>query len=209
MSRVKASTRHLMSHSRYKPLAFSEYAEDYAPAALQMTPEFPRIFPKATTERWRRQMGRFTNQPRGPLQYASPNGHFDPLSIAAAIDCILRLEIGPYINAGNLAYELNRSYEQILWDPVTVGRILSDISGFAQELKMPSPQHERPLYTRKHGGIRNYVIHNDPNGWQWLGLVREFMGRAAERYVRENIRTRNVDLWTPVLGFKYGQRVEA
>ena len=77
-------------HSRYKPLALSEYAEDYAPAGLQMAPDFPRLFPRQATERWRRQMGRFTNQPRGGLQYPTTNGHFDPLSIASLMDLILR-----------------------------------------------------------------------------------------------------------------------
>ena len=207
MSQPKPSKRHLMSHSRYQPLTFSKHAEDYAPEGLQLTPGFPQLFPRANVERWRRQMGRFTNQPKGALQYASQNGHFDPLSIAGVLDCILRLEVGPYINAGNLAYELNRNYDNVLWDAVSVGRILSDLASFAMELKMPSEDHQRPIYLRKHGGIRNYIVHNDPNGWQWLGLVRDHFGRTAEEYVRDNVRTRTLEVWTPIFKIKYGQKV--
>lgn len=208
MARVPNRPKRPLNHSRYAPLEFHNNSDDYAPDALIGAPGWPKLFPRAATERWRRQMGRFTNQPRGALVYPSHNGHFDPLSIAAVVDCILRLEIGPYINAGNLAYELTRHYDQIVWDPVTVGRILSDLVSFAHELKMPSEQHEYPVYLRKHGGIRNYIIHNDPNGWQWLGLVRDYMGNKATEFVRENNRERSVDLWNPVFDFKYGQRVE-
>jgi hypothetical protein len=193
--------------SRQQPMKFSDTAEDYAPSALRATPGWPRLFPRDVTERWRRQMGRFTNQPRGALVYPSPNGHFDPLSIAAVLDCILRLELGTYITGNNLAHELNRSYPQITWDPVTTGKILSDIAGFAAELKLPHEKYEQPFYVRKLGGGRHYLVHDDPHGWQWLGLVRDFMGREAERYIREGKYDRPIDVWTPVLAFKYGQRV--
>lgn len=195
-------------HSRYSPLQFTQHGEQYAPDALRATPGFPALFPREATERWRRQMGRFTNQPKGPLAYRTPNGTYDPLTIAAVMDCLLRLELGPYINAGNLTFELSRTYDQINWDPITVGKILADLHSFAIELTMPSEHHERPIYVRKRGGVRNYLIHNDPHGWQWLGLVRDYMGQKAEEYTRDDVKTRSIELWAPVQTFKYGQRVE-
>lgn len=195
------------SLSRYQPLQFSRHADEYAPTALAHTPGFPRLFPKPVTERWRRQMGRYTNQPKGPLAYPVPNGVNDPLSIACVLDLVLRLEVGPYMSGGNLAFELNRSYEQVIWDAVTVGKILSDVVSFADLLEMPSPHHQRPLYLRKHGGIRNYIVHDDPHGWQWIGLIREYMGRKAEEYIRERRQDRPDSVWEPVMGFKYGQKV--
>jgi hypothetical protein len=59
--------------------------------------------------------------------YRTPNGVFDPLTYLFVLDSLANMDPQIELRAGVLAEWLNQARHQVLWDPITVGKVLSDI----------------------------------------------------------------------------------
>lgn len=160
--------------------------ENYNPDRLNLkTP----LFSKATTGRWRRQTGRFTNQPKPltfPIQQA---GFFDAFTIMSVLDCLLRLEPTTWISANNLCVILNREYDYIAWRPQVVGRILGELQGIAKEINghpLPHDDPDRvvPVVGTGINGARFWGLSPDAVSYNWLGALRDWAGYMAEHASR-------------------------
>ena len=199
--------RYKYAHVRYRALSWNP--NEYAHPALGNPDEV--FHPRVTTE-WRRQAGRFPNQPKQKLARPDPARDTDPLTIMLLLDGLLRTNPDAYINAGNLSMHLatdEAQYSQILWNPTVVGRLLSNIHVVAQEVAPPNggaPLIDRSTY----GGQKNYVIQPDIHTWHWLGCLREYYGQLTKQTIAEELLNQapkiltNDDIWAH-FHFEYGE----
>jgi hypothetical protein len=202
-------------HVRRRTLSWNQ--DDYIPDVLRDVHRATPIFDNLMMERWRRQAGRYHNQPKGALAYPHVNGLDDPLTLAMLFDALLRLNPASYVVSAEFADALNEEYPQIRWDPITVGRCLSDIYSMGHELASTRPNKPfdswNPFDRTQNGSIRYYIIAPDEVSRLWFGKVREYMGCAAMEQAR-HIRAEGKplplrdSLWVPVMDFKWGDRPE-
>lgn len=149
---------------------------DYLPAVLAQ-PGVPALFSPGTTKVWKRQR---------PLAHPQPNSHFDPVSIALTLDAILRMEHDHLIRARPLADLLNEEYPQVMWDAVTVGKILASIVEAAKA--SGAPENEPPLARGVTSGAAFFAVHPSVLNWRWLAALRHAMGARAEEVIETERR---------------------
>ena len=200
-------------HARYdEEIRTSHSRFDYTPASLASAITTPP-FPAEMTERWRRQAGRFPNQPRTRFYEPTKNGHYHPPTVAMVVDALLRVEADAYLFAGGLVEKvLKQEYRHIIWDPYTVGRILAELQAVAGD-KHPPNGGNSPLNRLQWGGATVYVLDPSLASWHWLGAVREQLFHAANDYLEAvwngEIPTKSETMWVDLLDIPWGIRPEA
>ena len=207
------ATTRKYAHVRTRGLHWNP--NDYIPTSLAAIHRQTPIFSSLIMDRWRRQAGRFANQPKSAITYPVANGINDPLTWAMLVDALLRLDPDTYINSAPLTAMLEPEYPQIIWDPVTVGRVLSELHAYARDLERPNkPFDEWCLFDRTaNGSTRNYIIAPDEVSRLWLGCVREYLGQQAITKVEEwrmfGKEPRPGEKFTyPIAKITWGQRPE-
>lgn len=168
-----------------------------------------RPFPHTQTDIWRRQVGRFKNQPTTFLYHPSRNGWNDPLTIMVIVDCLLRLNPRRYVSAAQLTAILQDHYKMISWDQHTVGKVLSDLHSWAQMAERPKGRMA-PIERVTWNGSRQYVLDHSLAGWDWLGQAREYLGQAATKLIaiehhNQIILPRSDEVWDGLADCKWNK----
>ena len=124
---------------------------------------------------------------QGSLRHPTPNGHRDPLSILCVLDWLQNLQAPAVFTTPEAVDLLEVHYKHILWESVTVGRILGEIAELAHEAdpELPALTHGRS--TR---GAR-WALHTDGRRqWKWLYDARVWIQNFAETVVENETKLR-------------------
>lgn len=164
--------------SRYGAASLAKHEAQYTPDPLAARGEKP--FSRTTIARWRRQMGHGMRKDT-MLYQPIKNGENDALSITCLVDLLLRIDHDAYVFPSGMTALLEQEYGHLVrWDVYTVGRIFSNLIGNSPLL---ADKGERPIGTVHWGGARHLVINwSSWKAWQWLGEIRERMGRKAHEH---------------------------
>lgn len=150
---------------------------------------YPAFDPKLVA-RWNAQAGHTSRLPARYVHYPTLNGRNDPLTIMLVLDALLNLEIDAYITAGGLTRYLREHHTDVMWDVVTVGRILAEITNQSRQI-WPTPTLDRLML----GGAKQYVVPDTMEAWSQLGELREYFGTLAEHRAQV-MRNGHIDLPT-------------
>ncbi len=145
-----------------------------------------------------RTTGHWRNTAHGALRHPTPNGIHDPLSVLAVLDVLQNLKAPVYFTTARLVQELEAFYPHILWDPVTVGRILGEIADEAGQADPKLPALKR---TRTSKSAYWNLFTECRAQWRWLYDARVWMQAEAERIVAKEtklraVRARTLSPWT-------------
>lgn len=166
----------------------------------------PEFDPKLI-DKWKRQGWRYERQPKIGLIYPDVNGFNDPLSVALVVDLVMRLEPNKYIPSSVLVSLLSEQFPHILWDAVTVGRIMKALVEEAADRRAPGGA-EPPLTEIRFSDGRVFLIHANPGNHYWLAQVREYFGTLAEQYVAAAHKGEKLDrsgqIWADVTTLPWG-----
>lgn len=146
-------------------------------------------FPTAAKKRWRHQMEWLQRGHGRGIKRVPRNGRYDPVSITAVLDAILRIEPTSWMTAARLTEFLTARYPGMAWDSVTVGIILNKIADAAADKTIG--EANPPLITWKVSGLSQYGQGGHSQASDWLGAARDVMGQAAEQ--RDD--TREPEIW--------------
>ncbi len=123
----------------------------------------------------------------GSLRHPTPNGVNDPLSILAVLDLLQSVRPPLNFTTPTAVEWLEAFYKHIIWDAVTVGRILGEISDLASEHDPELPAIARSRSAR---GAR-WTVHTDNRRqWRWLHDARVWMQDFAEKVVEDETNLR-------------------
>lgn len=161
------------NHADVPPRLSAKSGETYQPSSLVL-PAGQQIFADGTTKTWIRQ--------RPALAHPQRNSHNDPVTVALLLDGMLRLEHDHVLRAKPLADLLNEQYPQLLWDAVTVGKILASLSEAAKA--SGAPETELPLERGVTSGAAFFAFRPSVLNWRWLASLRHAMGRKAEEVIQ-------------------------
>ena len=109
--------------------------------------------------------------------YRQPNGQFDPLTYLHVLDAVANIDPDIELRAKNLTEYLNRVRPQFVWDPVTVGKVVSDLcDSFTDVLGEKSGLLERGKDYK--GSF--YRVHHLPDVARVYFSLREDLMRLSE-----------------------------
>ena len=164
--------------------------------------------PNPMVLRWKRQVWRAERQVRTMVYYPSKNGFNDPLTITCLLDLLIRMEPATFLNAPVLVDFLEDEYPQIVWDAVTVGRIMKALVEEAAITERPNNQ-PAPIIEYRYSDGRVYMINPSPGNHYWLCQLREYFGRCAEKYARDlrgdEPPSRDGQIWADVTTLPWGE----
>lgn len=143
-------------------LADGEHARLYRSQSLARASLKP--FTDDQARKWRNQVAHSTN-----LGEPVKNGENHALSVMCVLDLLLRLHHNEYIYAAGIYEHLERDYGHlVIWDNITIGRILTGIATLCADKDQPAMEFGT------HRGARVYVVREDYlDGWRYLGALRE------------------------------------
>lgn len=136
-----------------------ETDQGYIPRLLRESVDVPR----SKRERWHKEARE--------LMHPAKNGYNDPLSHLLLIDTLLRLRHGQQIRAAALKDLLNKDRPQLLWDSVTVGRILTELTDMAAH-RGATDQH---LTSARDRFGTFFIISDTPAAYVWLVAKRDYL----------------------------------
>lgn len=144
--------------------------------------------------------------------YRVPNGQYDPLTYLVILDQIAHIDPNIELRAGNLTVFMNKTNRAFIFDPVTVGKVLSDLcDGFDEILGAKLGFLERGRDWR--GTF--YVIHRDPaNAALYRNLREDLMTLTqvemeARAFRRPLERIASPLLECPSMRGKWNEQAEA
>lgn len=109
--------------------------------------------------------------------YRTPNGQYDPLTFLFVLDAVAGIDPDIELRSGNLAAFLRDESPSLSWDPVTVGKVLSDIcEAFEDVLSAKNGILERGKDYR--GSF--FRVHHNPATAELYQQVRKDLMRLAE-----------------------------
>lgn len=143
------------------------------PAAYSaLSPYGDAEIPIRTQRRWRAD--------KKWLFHPAKNGVYDPVTYALVVETLLKLRPGAYWYAGGLAQHLNDTEPGLIWDAVTVGRVLSDIADVTTEfLEGQEPIIRR---SRDYRG-RFYAMTASKEGRKLLVRLRELLRGLSHQII--------------------------
>ena len=153
-------------------LAYDHYAmKTYVVAELA-----PHVtVPPKTRTKWAKQVDN--------LFHPVPNGFNDPISTLNVLDAVMRLRPTDKIRAKFLVTLLQQTRGHIIWDAVTVGRILGEITMLAYDA---FPEKERPISSKRDYIGTFWQIRHTATAHAWLSSLRNHIGAVAdETFKRE------------------------
>lgn len=136
----------------------------------------PLSFDRGSAEKWGAEVGR--------LFHRTVNGYRDPLCGANVAYALIISSPHGYIRAPQLTGHLNRMAPHFQWDPVTVGRILSDMADQSQEAFGGDPLQAALMAGMDSKG-RYYVVRNGYDARLWLMKVMSLFLAESHRVMRE------------------------
>lgn len=141
-----------------------------------------KLFKQSERFRWREQAG-WARRGRNRFHHLpTKNGRNDPLSVELVFDCLMRLNTDGIVQANNFTRILIDNYDQVLWDPVTVGVILTGLATVTDDRGAPGSP---PITREKSGGVVHYVISDAVATREWMGRAREWLGEQVGAYIRD------------------------
>ena len=137
--------------------------------------------PEGLREKWRRQMGIYTNQPRQHLYERSPATPYRPFGFAVVVDAILRMDPRSSIVGAEFASELNEHYPFFTFNEISTGKILTALmkEAYQQQHEVVGP----PIIHHVSGGTTFYYAHDNTPSWIWLVNCREWLGNVSEQWM--------------------------
>jgi hypothetical protein len=99
------------------------------------------------------------------------NGYNDPLSHLLLIDELLRLSPHQTLRARALREHLTHQCPQVIWDTITVGRIMSELADLADEAKPDDATP--PIVTGRDRFGRFFELAPVAATYKWLADLRE------------------------------------
>lgn len=177
-----------LNHLRHEELVLAP--TPYEPRGMTNTGAH---FPEAARKRWRAQMEWLQRGHGRGLHRIPSNGRYDPVTITAVLDAILRIEPTSWMTAARLTEFLNARYPGLRWDSTTVGMILNKICDAAAD--KTQGEANPPLITWKVAGLSQYGQGGHAQAIQWLGAARDAMGRAAEQQTGD---PRDPEIWNVI-----------
>lgn len=113
----------------------------------------------------------------GSLVRPTKNGYNDAMSHLFILDTLLRLQANQMIRASGLRQVLRREFPQIIWDNVTIGRILGELTDLAAETSTG-----KGMLTSARDRLGTYFTLSDDHAtYKWLAELREIAsGKVAE-----------------------------
>jgi hypothetical protein len=129
--------------------------------------------------------------------YRSVNGQYDPLTYLHILDAVANLDPSIELRAKKLAEWLNGTVTGFIWDPVTVGKVLSDLSdAFTDVLGAGNGLLERGKDYRGHF----FYVHHTPEVANLYSAVREDLMRLVQDEMAQRVnRIRSQRLVSPLL----------
>ena len=113
----------------------------------------------------------------GNWTYRVPNGQYDPMTYMFVLDAVVNIDPSIELRSGKLAEALNQRRQQLRWDAVTVGKVLSDLcDAFGDVLGAKLGLLERSKDQR--GTF--YLIRRTPEVARVFTALREELMRATE-----------------------------
>lgn len=129
--------------------------------------------------------------------YRTPNGQFDPLTYLHILDEIANIDPDIELRAKNLAQWLNEVRDQFIWDPVTVGKVVSDLcDAFEDVLGEKNGLLERGKDTR---GAFYRIHHVEDTAKVYYGLREDLMRLVEVEMAAQTNRQRSQRLVSPLL----------
>lgn len=186
---------------RKKRLTWSKNEDNYTPEAIAKA---GHMFSDDTTARWRRQVGRFPNQPRVVLTPPRKAGFFDPFTIMCVIDGMLRTEPTVWAAGNAMSTHLKARYPWLLWNAHIAGRIMSELAGISDNLlgspfEPDDPNRPRPVVHTMVNAVNLWAVDRSVESWLWLGAVRDWVGYMAEHFIKHTMATRQEPTRTPLI----------
>jgi hypothetical protein len=123
------------------------------------------------TRRW--------NHARNTLFHRAKNGVYDAITFFYLVDELANLTPGQPFTAADLTDHLNRTTEALVWDAVTVGRILNDLIDTWNETNQ-SPLAQPLVVTRQWSG-REYETTNHTDARIALLELLDDLAKLGER----------------------------
>lgn len=109
--------------------------------------------------------------------YRQPNGLYDPLTMMLVLDAVANIDPDVELRAGKLAEWLNQASPQFFWDPVTVGKLVSDLcDNFEDALGAKNGILERGRDYKGHF----FLLHHNPRTAAVFYRVRDELMAMAE-----------------------------
>ena len=129
--------------------------------------------------------------------YRQPNGQFDPLTYLFVLDAVANIDPDIELRSKNLTEYLNRTRAQFIWDPVTVGKVLSDLcDAFEDVLGEKSGLLERG---KDYKGAFYRVHHLADVAKTYSGLREDLMRLVEVEMVARTQRNHTKMLVSPLL----------
>lgn len=126
--------------------------------------------PKSLREKWHDEVRN--------LFRPSRNGYNDSLSHLFLIDTLMRLKPDQIIRAGKLRDLLAKERPQVVWDAVTVGRMLNELVDLAEE---HAGKRAKPPLTSGRDRYGNYfLLTPGPATYEWLMGLRQVAATSFE-----------------------------
>lgn len=129
--------------------------------------------------------------------YPTPNGVEDPMTYMLVLDALMNIDPFIELRAKNFVAFLSLTYPQLSWDPVTVGRVTSDLcDNFEDVLGEKNGLLER---SRDHLGAF-YLIHQSPDTAKLAFRLRDDLQRLTEVEIAARKNGKKTDsLGSPLL----------
>jgi hypothetical protein len=129
--------------------------------------------------------------------YRTPNGQFDPLTHLYVLDAVAHIHPDIELRSNKLAIHMNETNEAFVFDPVTVGKVLSDLcDAFEDVLGAKNGLLERG---RDWKGTF-YVLHRNPETAKAYWKAREDLMRLSQLEMEARAEGRKIDrLASPLL----------
>ena len=123
-------------------------------------------------------MERRTIKAKNNFMHRTKNGIYDPLTYYHLTDLLLKIPEGEVFRTNELLYLLDAHYPQLVWDAVTVGRVLTDIAVNLHEAYKATPISA----VRRWNGMA-YAVHDHPEFRAMLHALLTDLYKMSEEHI--------------------------
>jgi len=132
--------------------------------------------------------------------HPSRAGHNDPLSVMLVLDTLMRIRPSDMIRAKYLVGLLRQLHPHLIWNTVTVGHILGELSELAEEAFEDTER--RPLIQKRDFQSNFWQITVTADAWKWFSSLRTLIGKlnadSLARELRGEDVRRDTSVWSQI-----------